>query len=321
MSQHRRAMRVNLHRVELLLLAFVMIPSACARKTTQKETSDSSSGVSQKATKGVASKVPGPRRRTPQRLVIKPTAVAPAPMDLIALFSSKVTPSKAGKKAKASPESAISLLRRPTAIGGARYVVVIGQPGATAKDGSRGLTIRVAVVEKVGPRWQLRGILGLPTEGAHISAATRRSVKAGRLDPKEVRAGLRLRDIDKDGRPEAIVRYRYPMANAVRENYAILNLDVAPTRGFFTILALIDPATGKPKQLSRIYFSDADGDGKPELRRVTRSGGKTMTTLYTYDSKADRFVAGDRVRKRAVKRALKGAVKHAVSPMTTQGSH
>jgi len=264
-------------------------------------------------------------------LVIKPTALAPAPMDLIALFSlkvtsskvtpSKVTPSKAGKKAKTFPKPAISLLRRPTAIGGARYVVVIGQPGALAKDGSRGLTIRVAVVEKVGPRWQLRGILGLPTEGAHVSAATRPSVKADRLDPKEVRAGLRLRDIDKDGRPEAIVRYRYPTANVVRENYAILNLDAAPTRGFFTILALIDPATGKPKQLSRIYFSDADGDGKPELRRVTRSGGKTMTTLYTYDSKADRFIAGDRVRKRAVKRALKGAVKHAVSPMTTKGSH
>ncbi|PIE19793.1 MAG: hypothetical protein CSA65_00935 [Proteobacteria bacterium] len=232
---------------------------------------------------------PKPHRKTararPRQLVIKPTAPPPTAKDLLGLLGAGHRASKVGKAGKAAPS--VSLLRRPTAVGGARYIVIVGSPGAQAKDGSRGLIMEAVVVQKVAKGWALVARVPLPTEGAKVPAAV---AKAGVRDHRRVRAGLRVRDADADGKAEAVIRYRYPSAGDILEVYALINLNEKPTLAFQTIFAHLDPKDGRRKQGSRISYADPDGDGRLELRVMTSGGGARMTAVYDHDPKTDRFV-------------------------------
>lgn len=266
----------------LSLLCAGLFAGGCTKKTTKPEGSAGSATAPKpkpKPTRKVA-------RARPRQMVIKPTAPPPTANDLLGLL----TPAGASSsKPQGKGAPSISLLRRPTAAGGPRYIVIVGSPGAQAKDGSRGLKIEAVVVQKVAKGWALVARLKLPTKGAKVPAAVAKA-KAGAKDHRRVRAGLRVRDADGDGKAEAVVRYRYPTAGDVLEVYALVNLNERPSLAFETIFAHFDPEDGKRKQGARVSYADADGDGKLELRVITSGGGATMTAIYDHDPKADRFV-------------------------------
>jgi hypothetical protein len=265
------------------------LSAGCTEKAKPKGSSGSSAGSAKVRPKLKPLKV---KRARPRRMVIKPTAPPPTAKDLLGLLAPK--PAKgakppAGVKSAKGAAPSVSLLRRPTAVGGPRYIVIIGKPGELAQDGSRGLSVEAVVVQKVAKGWALVGRVVLPTRGAKVPAVVAKA-KAGTRDHRRVRAGLRVRDADADGKAEAVVRYRYPTAGDVLEVYALINLNGKPSLAFQTIFAHFDPESGKRKQGSRVSYADADGDGKLELRVMTSGGGATMTAIHDYDPKTDRFV-------------------------------
>lgn len=179
------------------------------------------------------------------------------------------------------------LLRRPTPLGGKRYIAVFGLLGEPAKDKSRPVTLRATVIEQdAAQKWATKGSIDLPAVGATLAAVD----LEGHAKMRRVRAGLRLRDVDGDGKHEAVLRYRYPTNGADDvEGYALVNVDVTPpSLAFHTVFARIDPPTNTPRQRTRLSYS-IDLEGQTTLLVTQQAGKQTMTKFYRWDKASDSF--------------------------------
>jgi len=301
----------------MLLLAALALNAAAGSGCTEKATQRSKADVTPNKT----AKTPPPRK-TPPRRVAPPRATTPAPGPA-ALRELMVDKSSFAKPI---------LARRPTPLGGARYIVIAASMvGERPKRGLPAAELRAVIIDKLGG-WKVAGTVKLPAPGALMPEAPSKDAKkagakgpnkgvtankqtankqtknatakkaAGRLG-RRIRAGLRLRDVDGDGKLEAVVRYRYPTAGDVLEGYTLLNLEGAPKVAFSTIFSRIDPKTGGRKQLARISFGDFNADGHPDLRVTVRGGGQTMTSSYRYDKKRDTYLPSSKRRTMAAPRS------------------
>lgn len=260
-------------RRSVLLIAsilFALSATAC-KKDKPAPKPGSATGSASKAPKKPALPVAKKRPRLPP-----PVSTVPPPdaAKLLALVTEKGKPKPL-------------LLRRPTPLGGKRYIAIFGLLGQPGKDKSRPVTLRATVIEQdAAQQWATKGSIDLPAEGATLAAVD----LEGHAKMRRVRAGLRLRDVDGDGKHEAVLRYRYPTNGADDvEGYALVNVDASPpSLAFHTIFARIDPPTNTPKQRTRLSYS-TDLEGQTTLRVTQQAGKESMTKLYRWDKASDRF--------------------------------
>lgn len=148
-----------------------------------------------------------------------------------------------------------------TSLGGTRFLaVVVGNV-----TGGDELRFKLVMMHKPGPKWQLGWAVGLPLTEKSFTPAGGQGA-----------ASLFVADYDWDGKPEALVRYRYdtkPQAAVGSTEITvltILNVDgPRPRIAFHAEYHRKPQASVLPRVKSRLKHVDVNADGHPDLLLTT----------------------------------------------------